>query len=158
MSHILHVTCHKCYMSQISSCKQFSNDPVCCIFLESLWKIQFNGHDKNVSCHMCNMSHVTYVIFKNINLQTILPKVQCVIYFWKAHAKYSLMVVTKTLHVTYVTCHITHMLHVTNIKLQTILPKTQCIIYFWKSPGKYSSIIMIKTLHINCSTCYTCYM
>ena len=113
MSHILHVTCHKCYMSQISSCKQFSNDPVCCIFLESLCKIQFNGHDKNVSCHMCNMSHVTYVTFKNINLQTSLPKVQCVIYFWKAHAKYSSMVMVKNVacnmcfisHVTHVTCH-----------------------------------------------------
>ena len=70
MSHILHVTCHKCYMSQISSCKQFPNDPVCCIFLESLCKIQFNGQNKNVSCHMCCKSHVTHFTFNNINLQT----------------------------------------------------------------------------------------
>ena len=36
-------------------------DPKCYIFLESWYKIQFNGHDKNATCHKCYMSHVTNV-------------------------------------------------------------------------------------------------
>ena len=90
MSHVLHVTCHTCYMSQISTNKNLTKDPMCHIFLESSCKIQFNGHDENIACHMCYMSHVT-----NINLQTILPMTQCVIYFWEAHAKYGSIIITK---------------------------------------------------------------
>ena len=107
----------------------------------------------HVTCYMSHMLHVT-----NIKLQTILPKTQCVIYFWKAHVKYSSMVMMKTLHVICVTCHMSHMLHVTNIKLQTILPMTQCVIYFWKAYTKYSSMLIIKTLHVTCVTCVTCNM
>jgi len=59
--HVLHVTCHTCYMSQISTNKNFTKDPMCHIFLESSCKIQFNGHDKNVACHIFYMSHVTHV-------------------------------------------------------------------------------------------------
>ena len=115
MLHVTHVTCHK---SQVTN--NFTNDPVCHIFLESLYKIQFNGHDKNVACDMCYMSHVTHVTCHKYQLTKILLKTQCVIYFWKAHAKYSSMVMIKMLHVTYFTCHMSHMLHVTNLKLQII--------------------------------------
>ena len=62
MLHVTHVTCHK---SQVTN--NFTNDPVCHIFLESLYKIQFNGHDKNVACHMCYMSHVTHVTCHKIS-------------------------------------------------------------------------------------------
>ena len=101
----------------------------------------------HVTCHTCYMS-------QNIKLQTILPNTQGVIYFWKAHAKYSSMVMVKTLHVTYVTCNMSHMLHVTNIKLQTILLKTPCVIYFWKAHAKYSSMVMIEMLHVTYFTCH----
>ena len=77
-------------------------------------EMQCNAHYmSHVTCNTCYMS-------QNIKLQTILPNTQGVIYFWKAHAKYSSMVLVKTLHVTYVTCHMSHMLHVTNIKLLRI--------------------------------------
>ena len=49
------VTCHK-----ISS-YNFTKYLVCHIFLESTCKIQFNGHDTNVACHIFYMSHVIHV-------------------------------------------------------------------------------------------------
>ena len=71
MSHVTHVTCHK---SQDTN--NFTKDPVCHIFLESSCKIQFNGHDKNVVCHMCYMSHVTHNTFHKYQLTNDLTKDQ----------------------------------------------------------------------------------
>ena len=136
---------------------KFTKDPMCHIFLESSCKIQFNGHDENIACHMCYMSHMLHVT--NIKLQTILPMTQCVIYFWKAYTKYSSMLIIKTLHVTCVTCvtcNMSHMLHVTNIKLKTILLKTPCVIYFWKAHVKYSSMVLIKALHVTHHNATSC--
>ena len=56
-------------------------------------------------------------------------------------------------NVTYVTCHMSHMLHVTNIKLQRTLPKTQCVIYFWKSHA-----ISMANGHDKNVACGICYM
>ena len=107
MSHMLHVTSHvTCHKFQVA--KKYTKDPVCYTFLESSCKIQFNGHDKYVTCHICYMLLVT-----NIKLKRMLPNTSCVIYFWKAHAKSSLMVMIKMSHVTCVTCHMAHVLHVT---------------------------------------------
>merc|ERR1712082_528363 len=100
MSHVLHVTCHKCYMLQILSCQEFTKDPMCYIFLESSCKIQFNGDTKNITCVTCHMSQILHVT--NIKLPRILAKTTCVIYFWKALAKSSSMVIQKTSHVA---CH-----------------------------------------------------
>ena len=94
---------------------------------------------------MCYMSHVTHVTYHQYHVANILPKTQCVIYFWKAHVKYSSTVIIKMLHVTCVTCNMSHMLHVTNIKLhklQTILPNTLCVIHFWKDPAKSKQTII----------------
>ena len=96
------------------------------------WQIQFNGHDKNIACYMCYMSHVTHVTCHKYQLTKILLKTQCVIYFWKAHAKYSSMVMIKMLHVTYFTCHMPQMLHVTNLKLQTIFQWPSVLYIFGK--------------------------
>ena len=59
--YMLHVTYHTCYMSQISSYKNFNKNPLCHIFLESPCKIHFNGHDKilHVACHTCYMSQIS---------------------------------------------------------------------------------------------------
>ena len=89
-NHVTCVTCHKYYVAN-----NFTKDPMCYIFLESSCKIQFNGHAKKshvtcVTCHMSQMLHVT-----NIKLPRILPKTPCVIYFWKALAKSSSMVMQK---------------------------------------------------------------
>ena len=117
--------------------------------------MQFNAMQcmLHVTCHMSHMLHVI-----NIKLQKFYSRPNVVIYFWKAQAEYSLMIMIKTLHETSVTSHMSHMLHVTNIKLQTFLPKTPCVIYFWKAHTKYSSIIMIKTLHVTCVTCHMSHM
>ena len=147
---MLHVTCYMSHMLHVTNIKLQTILPMTQC-MESLYKIQFNGHDKNVACHMCYMSHVTHVTCHKYQLTKILLKTQCVIYFWKAHAKYSSMVMIKMLHVTYFTCHMSHMLHVTNLKLQTILPMTQCVIYFWKAYTKYSSMVMIK--NVACDMC-----
>ena len=56
MSHVTDVTCHKYKVPD-----NVTKYPMCYIFLESSWKIQFNVHDKNVTCHMCYMPHVTDV-------------------------------------------------------------------------------------------------
>ena len=66
------------------------------------------------------------------------------------------MVMIKFLHVTCVTCNMSHMLHVTNIKLQTILLKTPCVIYFWKAHVKYSSMVLIKALHVTHHNATSC--
>ena len=146
---MLHDMCHKYQVTN-----NFTKDPLCHIFMESSSKIQLNGHDENIACHMSYMSHVTHVTSHKYHVTNILPKTQCVIYFWKDHVKYSSMVIIKMLQVTCVTCNMSHMLQVTNIKLQTILPNTQCVIYFWKAHAKYSSMVMIKMLHVTCVTCY----
>ena len=99
MSHILHVTCHtngSCHKSQVTN--NFTNDPVCHIFSESLYKI-YNGHDKNVACDISYMSHVTHVTCHKYQLTKILLKTQCVIYFWKAPAKFSSIISIKILHI-----------------------------------------------------------
>ena len=111
MSHVLHVTCHTCYMSQISTNKKFTKDPMCHIFLESSCKIQFNGYHKNVACHIFYMSHATNVTCHKSQVANNFPMTQCVVYFWKAYEKYSLMVMIKMFHVTCVTCHMSHMLY-----------------------------------------------
>jgi len=95
MQCMLHVTC---YMSHILHVTKY--------------QVTNMSHVTHVTC---DMSHVTHVTCHKIQDTKILPNTQCVIYFWKAHAKYSSMVMVKTLHVTYVTCHMSHMLHVTNI-------------------------------------------
>ena len=100
MSHVLLVTCNTCYMSQTST-KKYTKDSVCQIFMDSSCKIKFNGHDKKIACHLCYMSHVTHVTCHKYYVTNILPKTQCVIYFWKAHVKYSSMVLIKALHVTH---------------------------------------------------------
>ena len=48
-----------------------------------------------VTCVTCNMSHMLQVT--NIKLQTILPNTQCVIYFWKAHAKSKQTIIQHTI-------------------------------------------------------------
>ena len=50
---------------------------------------------KNVTCHICYMSHITYVTCHKYKVEKILPKTPCVISFWKAPAK-SRSMVTKT--------------------------------------------------------------
>ena len=97
---------------------------------------------------MTDVLHVT-----NIMIKRILPNTTCVIYFWKAHAKSSLMDMIKTSHVTCVTCHKSHMLNVTNIKINRILPNCPCVIYCWKSHAKFSAMVMIKTSHVTYVTC-----
>merc|ERR1712082_391559 len=74
-------------------------------------------------------------------LPRILPNTTCVIYFWKADAKSSSMVMQG-------------MSHVTIIKLPRSLPKTPCVIYFWKALAKFSSMVMQKTSHVACDKCY----
>ena len=125
---------------------------MCHIFLESYYKIQFNGHDKNVACHMCYMSHVTHVTCHKYQLTKILLKTQCVIYFWKAHAKYSSMVMIKILHVTCVTCNMSHMLHVTNIKLNKFTKDPMCHIFL------ESSCKIQLNGHDKIFACHMCYM
>ena len=57
--------------------KNVTIDPMCYIFLESWWKIQFNGHAKNFTYHMCYMSHVThltchkYQVEKNVTIDSM---------------------------------------------------------------------------------------
>ena len=99
------------------------------------------------------MSHVTHNTFHKYQLTNNLTKASVCLIFFKAHAKYSSIVMIKMLHVTCFTCNMSHMLQVTNLKLQNFLPKTQCVIYFWKAYTKYSSMVMIKTLHVTCVTC-----
>ena len=72
MLHVTNVICHKYHVA-----KNFTKDPMCYIFLESWYKIQSNGHAKDVTCQMTQILHVT-----NIRLPRILPKTSCVIYFW----------------------------------------------------------------------------
>ena len=59
MSYVLHVTCQ-----QYQAANNVTMDPPCVIVLESLYKIQFNGHAKNATCHMCYMSCVTNISCK----------------------------------------------------------------------------------------------
>ena len=116
-------------------------------------------HVQCFTCHMSHMLHVTNdsrAVYIKGNMDRCLLGVSYI--FWKAHAKYSSMVMIKMLLVKCVICHMSHMLHVTNINLQRFLPKTQCVIYFWKAHAKCSSILMLRTLHINVGKCYTCYM
>ena len=64
MQCMLHVTCYMSHMLHVTNYQvtnNFTKYPVCHIFLESSCKIQFNGHGKNVACHMCYKSHVTHV-------------------------------------------------------------------------------------------------
>ena len=148
---MLFVTCFTCYMSQISRYKQFYRTPsVSYIFgklmqntVQLSWLKCYMSNVLHVTCHTCYMSQMTLepCILREIWIDVYWV---CHIFFWKAHAKYSSMVIIKTLHVTCFTCHMWHMLHVTNIKLQTILPKTPCVIYFWKAHAKYSSMVMKK--------------
>ena len=91
MFHVTYITCHISHKYQVT--KKFSKDPVCHIFFESSCKIQFNGHDENVAYHMCYMSYVTHVTCHKFHVTNILPKTQCVIYFWKSHVKYSSTVI-----------------------------------------------------------------
>ena len=63
------------------------------------------------------------------------------------------------LHVTYFTCHMLHMLHVTNIKLKTILPKTQCVKYLERSCQiQFNGHDKNVEYHMLYVTCHTCYM
>ena len=104
----------------------------------------------HVTCYMLHVTHVTchkYEVTKKFTKDPMLS------YIFGKLAENSSMIMIKTLHETCVTCHMSHMLHVTNIKLQTIIPKTQCVIYFWKAYAKYSSMIMLKMLHVICVTC-----
>ena len=93
-------------MSQISSCLEFYQRlHVLYIFDKADAKsssivMQKMPHVTSVICHMSHMLHV-----KNIKLPRILPKTQCVIYFWKADAKSSLTVMQKTTHATCGMCH-----------------------------------------------------
>ncbi len=47
MSHVLHVTCHTCYIKKYQLTNNFTKGPMCYIFLESSGKMQFNGLDEN---------------------------------------------------------------------------------------------------------------
>ena len=94
MSHVLYVTCHTCHMSQISSWKNLTIDPMCYIFLEIWCKIQFNP--PQVTCVICHMSHMSQVAMT-----------PCVIYFWKTGAKSCSIAMLKShpSHVTHGTCY-----------------------------------------------------
>ena len=67
-------------MLRVTNLNNFTNDPVCYIFMESSLNMQFDGHGLNIMYYMSHMLHIT-----NIKLETILPNTPCVIYFWKAH-------------------------------------------------------------------------
>ncbi len=126
MSHVLHVTCHKCYMSQILSFKILPNTLCVIYFWKALSKsssivMQKMSHVTCITGHMSQMLHVT-----NIKLPRILPKTPCVIYFWKAVTKSSSMVIKKMSHVT---------------KLPKYYKKP-CAIYFWKAVRNSSSMVM----------------
>ena len=111
MSQMLHVTCHK---SQDTN--NYTKDPVCYIFLESSCKIQFNGHDKNVACYMSHVTcHTCYMSQISTNKQFYQRPNVSYIFEKLMQKKYSSMVMIKTLHVTCVTIHMSHMLHVMNI-------------------------------------------
>ena len=116
--------------------------------------MQFNGHAKNVTCHMCYMSSVTHVTCHKYKVEENVILDPCVIYFWKADGKCSSMVMLKMSHVTCITCHMLEMLHVTNIKLQRILQNIPCVIYFCKADSKCSSMVILKTSHVTCVTCH----
>ena len=61
MSHVLHVTCHKCYMLQILSCQEFYQRPhVLYIFGKLLQNpVQWACKKR----HMSQMLHVTTIKF-----------------------------------------------------------------------------------------------
>ena len=110
MSHVLHVTCHTCYMSQISTNKNLTKDPMCHIFLESSCKIQFNGHDKNVACHIFYMSHVTHVTCHKSQVTNNFTQNPVCHIFLGGSCK-----IQFNCHVKNVTCHMFYMSHVTHI-------------------------------------------
>ena len=100
------------------------------------------------------MLHVTCHNATNIKLQTILPKTQCVIYFWKAHAKYSSMVMIKTLHVT---CHTCYMSQISSYKQFYQRPSVSCIFgKLMQNTVQWScwKLCMSYVLHVTCHTCY----
>ena len=95
MQCMLHVTCYMSHMLHVTNIKLQTILPMtqCVIYF---WKaytkyssmlIIKTLHVTCVTCVTCNMSHMLHVT--NIKLKTILLKTPCVIYFWKAHAKYS---------------------------------------------------------------------
>ncbi len=144
MSQMLHVT------KKVAN--KFTKDPMCYIFLECCYKIQFNGHINIVTCHMCYMSHIRNVTchkYKVVNNFTkdpmcyIFLECSCKLQF-NGHAK----------NVIY---NMSQMLHVTNIRLPRIKKKTMCL-YFWKANSKCSSMVMLKKSHVTYVTCHTCYM
>ena len=100
------------------------------------------SHMLHVTCYTCYMSQ--------IKLQRILPNTPCVIYFWKAHAKSSSMVMTNTSHVTYVTCHMSHMLH---DPVCYIFLEIACKIQF-NGHYKYVTCHICYMLHVTHVTCH----
>ena len=86
------------------------------------------------------MLHVT-----NIKFLRILPNTPCVLYFWKADAKYSSVVMQKR--------QMSHVLHVTFHKFYLPqMSKTPCVTYIWKVDANTSSMAMQKT------SCHMWYM
>ena len=85
---------------------------------------------------MCYMSHVTNVTCNRYQVAKSLPKTPCVIYFWKALAKFSSMVMQKMSHVTqmlHVACHTCYMSPASNYLAYIIL-----ILYCLKNLQKKS--------------------
>ena len=142
MSHVLDVICHTLHVTNINL-QTILPKTHCEIFLETSYKIQFNGHDTNVACHMFYMSHVTHVTCHKYQVKNNFTKDPLCQIFLESSCKIKFNGHDKNFecHMLYVmcqTCCMPHMLHVTNIKLQIILQKTQCVIYFWKAHAKYS--------------------
>ena len=101
MCYISHVTNITCTIFQVVN--QFKIDTMCYIFLESWFKIQFNGHAKDVTCHMCYMSNVTNVTchkYQVVNKFTI--DTMCYIFLEKlCNIHFNVML----------KCHTSHVLH-----------------------------------------------
>ena len=68
---IKNIACGIHYMLHVTNLNNFTNDPVCYIFMESSLNMQFNGHGLNIMYYMSHMLHIT-----NIKLETILPNTQ----------------------------------------------------------------------------------
>ena len=110
MLHVTHVTCHKYQVA-----KNFTKHPMCYIFLESLCKMQFNGYDKNVTCHMYYMPHVTDVTCHKYKFPDNVTKYPMCYIFLESPCKIKFNGNEKKRHmshVLHVTCHRCYMLQI----------------------------------------------
>ena len=109
------MSCITCHMSQMLDVK----NTIYYIFLESLYKIQFNGHFECVTCHMSQI-----LLVKISSCKYLIQWPICYIFLEKGYK------IQFNGHALNIPCHITQMLHITNIKL-TILPETVCHNYHY---------------------------